>query len=304
MKLPPFTLVHQRNVEDATVIGGGSAASRAATTRVRHLLTHVEPNFKRTLLASAVAQKRSPEGVRAVERVAERLNSSPNGITIGLWDLGVRTGSLPQVISKLNAKQDAFTFFEVQAAIPAGLVSHADRLTIWVSEHSGKGAKKKDIDRIEGNVIDEDYFKLARIVRRDLGLGYLIGITPHMIAGIEDDDPFWNRFASSSGRYGKGRLLLISAYHLREDAKRANRPFEVSVSMLIVAQLLIAVSSQLSYHDDVADCIFNSVARRETVIEAIKKLDLEPECVARVAHKYREAASTLIGALRTHESGE
>lgn len=302
MKLPPFTLVHQRDVDNRSVIGGGTAASHASTTRVRHLLSHVEPDVKRTVLASAVAQKKNVEGMRAVERVAQRLNDLPQGVTVGLWDLGVRAGSLPEVVAKLNAGQDAFTFFEVQAAIPAGLVSRQPRLADWVSEHSAGGARKKDLEQVQSNVIDDDFFKYARTIRRDLGLGYLAGITPHLIAGIEDDEPFWNRFASSSGRNGKGRLLLISAYHLREDAKKANRPFEVSVAALVVAQLLIAVSSQLGYHEDVDDCLFNSVARRETAVEAIKKLDLEPECLNRVSQRYRGATTTLMGALRAYEA--
>lgn len=306
MKLSPFTLVHQRHSEEgikaADLLPHGGRAER---TRVRHLLNDIKPSYMRTLLSSAVARKSAEtggsEGSRALKRIATHLSERQDAVAVGVWDLDVRIGFLPNIIERLNGAQGVFTFFEVQAAVPAGLVSRPERIASWALEHTGRILSKKELGGIGAAVIDDDYFRHAQTVRRDLGIDYLVGITRALVAGRDDVEGIsWTRLSSSSGRAGRGRLLLTSAAELRGQTGQAGRPFESEAMMSVVTHLLIALGgsgSQLRFHEEVNGCVFDRRQRRSSA----GGVSIEPTCLSLVPAKYRDAASEVIRALQTYE---
>lgn len=97
MKLPEFTLVHQRRqaLRDKT--------ARASATRA----AFVEP---------APATK---------------------ALRVGIWDLGAYVGRLPQVIEAVNRAQDEMVFYEALAAMPSGTVSQPSRVRAWSEDLGG-----------------------------------------------------------------------------------------------------------------------------------------------------------------------
>jgi hypothetical protein len=109
----------------------------------------------------------------------------------------------------------------------------------------------------------------------------------------------WNYFAA----YDK-RLGLVSTHELREYAKKAGRPFEVAVGMLICGKLLCAVNPELEYHEeDEKDtgCMFDKNMKRKTIVDSIKKARIDERCLKRMLPKYRSVATALNEALRNYQ---
>lgn len=172
---------------------------------------------------------------------------------------------------------------------------------------SERRLSKKELGSIDAAVIDEDFFKHAQIVRRDLGIDYLVGLTRHLIVGREDAESVsWARRSSSSGRAGRGRRRLASLARPRGQTGQARRPFESEAMTYVVAHLLIALSSpgsRLGFHEEVNGCIFDGGPRSSSAGESTGDVSIEPACLSRVAAKYRDAVGDLIRALRTYGGG-
>jgi hypothetical protein len=91
VKLPEFTLVHQRWQ------ARGDKAGRAGAERA--------------------AFAGSPPPTKASR--------------VGIWDLGAYVGRLPQVIEAVNRAQNELVFYEALAAMPTGTVSQPSRVRAW-----------------------------------------------------------------------------------------------------------------------------------------------------------------------------
>lgn len=298
MRLPPFTLVHKR-----TSLRGLKSENDVSDLKLRLLkvaepelcahLDNVKPRLRRTVLNSTFALG-SPEEVPTLKWVAFDLNRQSHVTTVGIWDLGTHAGFLPRLIEKLNLAQSAFTFFKVQAAIPAGMVSRPQRVAVWARENLGRQLTKDERDEIENNIISEDFFARAEQVRREVGVDYLIGVTPSMVAFTEDDWTFWNYFSDS-----KRRTILASAYGVNEFSQKAGRPFEVAIAFIAIGQLLVELSTQLEFHED-RGCLFDENKVRQNIVNSLKELRIETDCLQLVASPYRAAALVMMDALKTY----
>lgn len=310
MKIPPFTLVYKPYLKNSDSVGRADLSSASLLeTRVRRLLSEFDSEAKRNLLkASAKSMSldieedaASAEKISAFETLAADLHKNPSVVTIGLWDLGTRAGNLSKVISRLNEGQKNFTFYDVQAAVPAGLISRRERILSWAEKHAGNKPKKISFPHQDSNVIADDFFDYAREVRHYFNIGYIFGIIPQRIASLEEGNRItFNSYAASSGRSGKGRLCLISTFNLREQAKDSGRSFESSIALLVVFQLLITLSKTLTYETP-KDCIFNCVSNETKRIEALKELEIKAECLNQVSPLYRATANELMQTLRGYE---
>lgn len=260
MKLPPFTLVHDLDPDP----------ERPSTGTAEHRLAHLRGE--------------QPAGAESPTK------------RVGIWDLDAYVGGLPDIIEALNASQPAFTFFEVQATIPAGLVSAPARVVRWASENVDLGASdKRDMG---DNVIAEDFYRHADRVRTDLGLDHLIGLTPKMVAGDEGDKIFWNHFSTF-----QERLVLASVYELPKFAREAGRPYEALVGGLVVAQLLVAIDYPgLGFHAN-RGCLFDYNEDRVSIVKAAKRPRIEAACLRKIRTDHREAATRLVEALRAYTGG-
>jgi hypothetical protein len=155
MKVPPFTLVHHRhtkayrNTDDAFAPPLLLNAIRGVKSELADTLLHLKPQLRETLLISAISRGTTspagiPSAVPILERTVRELERQPKVVTVGIWDLGARVGLLPRVIETLNQAQPAFTFFDVQAAIPAGMISRPERVVAWAQERLGKKLPKAE----------------------------------------------------------------------------------------------------------------------------------------------------------------
>lgn len=300
MKLPPFTLVHHPDPEHTNpgVVKEWLGRVRDEQPAVAESLAALPDPLRRTLLASLFASGPTDAGaaVATLSRIATELQRQPEVVRVGIWDLDALVGALPRIVEALNVAQPAFTFFEVQATIPAGLVSAPARVVRWATKAATLGEKERR--EVANNVIADDFYRHAGTVRTDLGLDYLVGLTPSMVAGEDEKEIFWNHFSAY-----QERLILASTYELAKFAREASRPFEALVGGVVVAQLLVAMHyPELGFHAD-RGCLFDYNADRITLVRAAKRARIEPACLKKIRPTYRAAAAALVTALREYSGG-
>jgi hypothetical protein len=258
-----------------------------------------------TLLSSSFAQQalgtETDTAAEALRPILQDLQRSKTTVTVALWDIDARVGALPELISVLNQSQPVFTFFDLQAPIPSGLIIQAEHFGAWAQERLGRRVSKKEREEFQNNLMSNDFYKHASGVYKDLGVDYLVGLTQYMIAGEEEGQFFWSYFSASSP---DNRVLLVSAYELRDYARRAGRPFEVAVGMLVIGQLLATINKKVDFHRIDTGCLFDFNDDRVSVIECIKRAEIEPSCMALIDAKYRAPAQAMMEALKDYRTAE
>lgn len=299
MKLPPFTLVHDpdpdapRPDDDMTMEWLGRV--REDRPIVAASLTRLPAPLRATLLnrtfGSPAAERTA--AIASLARIVTDLDRQPDVVRVGIWDLDAYVGGLPRLIEALNDAQPAFTFFEVQASIPAGLVSAPEKVVRWATDNATIGARARR--EMGDNVIADDFYRHAERVRVDLTLDYLIGLTPRMVAGEDDDEIFWNHFSSF-----RDRLILASVYELPKFAAEAERPYEVLVGGVVVAQLSVAIDyPALGFHDN-RGCLFDYNEDRTSIVRVAKRPRIEARCFKKIRASYREAVTSMVAALAAY----
>lgn len=296
MKLPPFTLVYRPERRD--VQRQGRERSLAAdlgehAAGLEFSLDALKPAIRRSLLATvAPAADRAGAAGHLAQAVTD-LRRQAKVETVGFWDLSSQVGELPRVIEALNRVQPVFTFFEVQAAVPSGLISRPERVIAWAAEELERPLSTDETREIGSNVIFEDFAARARRVRRQLGLDHLIGVAPAMIAFEEEGTLYWNYFTM-----GEPRLLLVSTFAVAGYARKAGRPFEVAVAMLALSTLLATLNPKLDFHEEVRGCLFDFNRERSTLVKSLREVKVGAECVDKIRPKYRQATLAMVEALR------
>jgi hypothetical protein len=306
MTLSPFTLVHDP-VATKRVLDlerGWMKKIRKEGAGLASTLSALSPKLRRSVLFSVSAVTGpAPEpssagpSVRSLAPVLSDLGREAHVVTVGVWDIDAAVARLPDVIRVMNRAQPKLTFFEVHAAIPAGTVSRSERVAEWAKRLRRKINRRlsaREREEIADNLIDEDFFDRASTVRSDLGVDYLVGITASMVAGEDENGPYWNFFTSS-----KDRSLLVSSYDLREFAARARRPFEVAVSLLVLAQTMIELNPRLGFHED-RGCLFDENIDRAAFTTVIRQPEIDEDCLSLLRPKFRDAATAIVEALERY----
>jgi hypothetical protein len=262
--------------------------------------SRLDPAFRQaittSLMSSAAAfgttkpaKKLIKENIRSVAREVGR---RPNVETVGILDLGAWLSGLPVVLDKLNSAQALVTFFEVQAPIPAGMIKSEKPIVEWATKEHGISLTKKERADMAHNILADEFFRAGKDIRKNLGLNYLAGLTPAMIAGSNAHEVYWNHFSS-----GRGAMLLISTADLRDFASQADRSFESAVACLLVGQLLAEMTPKLSFHAD-RGCLFDYNADRKSLVATLRDPVIEPGCLDKMEPKVRTAAESLVAALK------
>lgn len=296
MKLPPFTLVYRPDDK------GGARKAREARL-VDQLKQHskglpesllaVRPALRGALLRTVERSSDLALSSSMLSRATQDLRRQPKVEVVGLWDLSSQVGELPRVIEALNASQAALTFFEIQAAVPSGLISRPERVIAWAEGRLARPLSRDEAAEIGNNVIYEDFAPRARTVRKELGLDHLVGFAPAMIALEEEGEIYWNYFSMAE----KG-ISLVSTYGIYAYARRARRPFEVAVAGIALSSLLATLNPKIEFHEENRGCLFDFNRDRDSLVATLRRAEIEPACLARIEPKYREAAVAMVAALR------
>jgi hypothetical protein len=233
---------------------------------------------------SAMHAPALPKGTRSAPRVV-----------VGVWSLEAWLGGLGGLIDALNSTQSTFVFYEVNAAVPAGLISRPERVAVWYKEASGRKPGKRVRENLEDNLIANEFFSLAERIRGELTLDYIIGVTPSMVAGIAGTDLYWNHFSTFDGR-----AVLTSSYQLHEFARDTGWPLHAFLAKIIVSQLLVAMMwPKLGFHDDTS-CLFDYDLSRVSLKDKVKDPHIEPTCLKEIKPTYRAAALAFVDMLRSY----
>jgi hypothetical protein len=328
----PFTLIYtkseknkpqKRNAVDTTIAPkkptkktsvGGRAKGKLQTEgqELPHLKTirkidrklvkpleKINPNLSRTLLQNTLLEEELCSNVaEAVEQslkpVVLELQRTEKVITVALWDLDTRIGHLPRIVELLTRSQSHFTFFETQAPIPTGLVLRSENFMSWAKKNLSKKDAQIDQSKLKDNLMFNEFHRYARKVHKDLGVDYLVGITRYMVAGEDEDGFYWNYFSTSQGKFA-----LVSSYGLREYAAKAERPFEVAIAMLVLSQVLVLINRRLGFHENTG-CIFDFNEDRVSIVNSLKRLEIDSDCWNKIEEKYRQPVSDMLTALRSY----
>jgi hypothetical protein len=303
MRMPGFTLIYrdrppamlQKRAQklSSTIARAQPAASR----KIRSL----NPIFRRSLLTSvlspqaSVGNKAKEESLLAIRQITTDLSKAKKPISVGIWDTNLRAGGdLAELIATMNRAQMVWTFFEVQAAVPTGLVSQPERLAEWASETLGRALRKSERQRLKSHIIGDKFFERAEIVRKGLGIDYLIALTTSLIATKEGSRSIeWESYSDS-----RSQALIVSTFHMREMAKRAGRKHEAFIGELILSQMLVVSQSDVEYHAE-RGCLFDEGSRR-ALETTLRNPEIEPKCYGLIKKKYREAAVVLLYILKQY----
>jgi hypothetical protein len=245
--------------------------------------------FARTLVSSSVPVDDDANGalskfsVKKAARIVKTVSRHKDVRKVGILDLAAWVSVLPRLIQRLNAAQDQFTFFDVQAPVPAGLIKKGD----WYADVKGFDLDARERKEISTQIYANEFFRVAEGIRANLGLDYLVGLTAAMVAGIEKGSLYWNHFST-----GRGALMLVSTADLREYASKANRSFEALVGYVLLGQFLCATNPKLRFHSN-RGCLFDYNADRVSIAKSAVNPTIEAECAARIEPQYRKSAQKL-----------
>jgi hypothetical protein len=267
----------------------------------RYVLTHSNDGIAQAKEEIAQAKSTAGDqsaleafGAKQVRAPRTHTQSVPR-LTVGIWSLEAWLADLGGLIEGLNRAQSTFVFYEVDAAVPAGLISRPERVSAWYKEESGRKPGKGVREHLEDNLIADDFFGLAERIRTDLNLDYIIGVTPSMVADSDAERLYWNLFSSFDGH-----AVLASSYQLHQFARDTGWPLEAFLGKVIVSQLLVAVMwPKLGFHDDTG-CLFDYDESRISLKDKVTDPHIEAGCLKKIKPAYRPAALAFVDLLRSY----
>lgn len=259
-------------------------------TRNRTKTTKAKAEIKTKIL-------RTPELPADVVKVVERAAKGAVASTVGVLDLGAYVSRLPELLKVMNKSQDSLVFLEIQTSVPAGLIKTKEPLAKWAVAQLGRPLKAKESHDLVRNMLADEFFYFAESVRVQNKLDVIIGLTPAMIAFEDADGPHWNYFSM-----GQERVSVVSTFDLREYALTAGRPYEAAIGMLIAAQVL-CLRNNINFHDETRGCIFDFNANRKGLIESIRGMQIDAQCMAHIRDQdeAKNAKSLVSGLARMRE---
>lgn len=224
--------------------------------------------------------------------VVNKLSTSSSVATVGILDLGAWVSRIPQLLQVMNRAQNRLIFLEIQTPVPAGLIKTKEPLVEWAKRNTNEQLTEKDISELDRNMLAHEFYYFAETVRKQHHLDVLVGLTPAMIAFLDEDGPQWNYYAA-----GEQSISLVSTYDLRGFSATAGRPYEAAVGMLIATQVF-ALRNNIDYHKETRGCIFDFNEARGELVDSIKSMKIEESCLSLFEDPLEaKSAKALISAL-------
>lgn len=299
----PFELTTSRKKAESSVSAALKRQSKTlALDRVPPALMEAMVSISGIVDTSATAKRaRQQKAVTAattaltlpadVVKVAERAAQGAVASTVGILDLGAWVSKLPALLKVMNRSQSSLIFLEIQTSVPAGLIKTKEPLVKWAEAQFGRPLKEEESRDLVRNMLADEFFYFAESVRVQNKLDLIVGLTPAMLA-FDDDGPHWNYFS-----VGQEKASIVSTFDLREYAKSAGKPYEAAVGMLIASQVL-ALRNDIKFHSETRGCIFDFDANRTDLVESIRGMHIDSECMANFKDKDEaKSAKSLVAAL-------
>jgi len=214
---------------------------------------------------------------------------------VGIWDMGAWVGYLEDILNLWNDCQSAFRFQAVYLSVPQQLTQGGDRTLAIARKRLSPRRIATHAADLRDNLHTDGLYPIADRIKDTLTYDQLVCLTPLMIASNEGDGMIWNFFSESDDG-----VIFISAYEVREFARKAKRPFEAAIGMLILAQILMD-ACDLDSHSETRGCLFDFNEDRESLIVGLKKMDIDPICFSKIKPDLRKPAAQLLDVLRNYK---
>lgn len=286
---------------------------KAAPEMAPHL-NALPANLRRSIIDSSfgdlIDESPDPATIDNVSKTLHELTSAPKVQTIGIWDLDTTIGELPKLVTELTTAQSRFAFFHVHASVPSTLVTPGAKLASIIESNRDSDNKReadyfdsmtakarllgKNASSLKDNLMADYFIPIARKIRKEFGLNFLVGVTRHMIAFTKDESLHYNYFSFSKGDEHE---FLVSSYGMREYAQKAGKPFRIAVAYLIIGQLLAAVNPKIHYHPETKGCLFDFNKSRDSIVEGLKSLKIDGDCMRKIKPEERPVAQSFLDAL-------
>lgn len=219
---------------------------------------------------------------------------SPDRTRVGVWDLEVNAGFLPDILNELNDCQSEFRFEMIDGSVPRSITFGGESTLDWARKMLGSQVKGSE-QSLRKNIVAGNLHTLSQSAIDDFGLDLVVLFTKWMIADIRGARVIWNYFSVS-----ESNSIIVSAADVREFAKNANRSFEVALASMMISQLVVELHpDEVGFHRECRGCMFDFSETRITLVETFEALEFEQECLETIPQPTRDAAERMANVLRT-----
>jgi hypothetical protein len=218
--------------------------------------------------------------------------SADNPLTIGVWDVDVHAGFLYRVLEQVNRSQKIFRFHPIEATVPVGLTVSGERTRAIARSHNLKPSDKD----LANNALASDIYGAAEPLREKLGIDLLVVLISPMIMVLEaTSGEHWNLFSTS-----KDRVVIASAYDLREYARKAKRSFEACLATILAAAVVQEVYDTVESHDETVGCVFDFCDDRDDIVKGLKTINVCKASLEQVPETARASVKKMFDAIREY----
>lgn len=228
-------------------------------------------------------KKREP-----LRKVSERRK-----FNIGVADLDVFAGYLPDVLSTINNAQRTFQFQKVIIPIPSGLSISGARTNQIVKSQGQRISKVA----LASNVYAPDLYGAVRPVVTNLGYDALGLLVSRMIMDeVEPGKLGWNLCWSA-----EKRVFVASAYEVPRYAVMAQRTVEACVANLTIAAAFATIFSKVECHDETRGCVFDYCEERDDMVVGFRKMSICAESLALFPEWARADVKKVVRAIKDYK---
>jgi hypothetical protein len=218
--------------------------------------------YKSLLSALGVA---NPEKKKIVEDSSSR-PARRYHYRIGLVDIDLGMTNWMEISGQLNAIQNFFLF-----SLPT-----MPRLKNYTETIDG--FRNFAVDRVPASFVKE---------HPHLAVDLVACFTKDPLKFVEGNKILYNYFAGPTDL--DKRFMFISADHLYEYAKVADRTLEEALVYILCSQLL-AFFTDVGYHEDTRGCVMDFCRNRADIIVGLRHPKLCPECAKRILDRNLKTA--------------
>ncbi|KJC34761.1 hypothetical protein [Bradyrhizobium sp. LTSP857] len=216
---------------------------------------------------------------------------------MAIWDIDVHSGFVNRVLDAINQKQKLFKFTRIEATVPMGLTMSGQRTREIVRKLYGSDL---DDPTIERSVWAQDIYRAARPILKAIETDLLVClVAPSLMDQVgpprfKEEGFAWEILALSNKR-----VALISAFNLRNYAKKASRSFEACLAALIFSQVLVECFG-LEEHDPGHGCIMDLVTKPDDLIQLLRRMEICQDSIASLPSHAREGAAKIVETIREY----
>jgi hypothetical protein len=303
-KLPKYTLVYRSTPQPpaAGFEGIKIQVRRSAQSAANAVLGPLREKIAQmTLGYGSMAEE--PDAARERSTPSQTRESASRVRRVGIWDLGAWVGGLADIVATLNKSQKAIQFFEVHAAVPAGLRSSKKFLMKLAEERLGRPLDATEEHDACDAILGEDFFPRQKSVRTNANVDVdcLVALTPDPIAKVHQraDGSHTIFFDFFTDVDDERQDVLVSVDGVRPLATEAGRPFEMAVGYLVISAVLEGFAPDVKLHADTG-CLFDFNEDRNGLVPGLRAPMIDRDCAGRLG-SYSKPAQQMLEALSHYQ---